>query len=220
MNKLFFAIAIILAATSLFFGLPTRLDKSQPQTHQNVTSEGSSSKDDSLKYIPIETEFWVDNYLSHTQKDTIKVLLWSNTQQKYLDSIPDISSMESTMEWMYWFIDNEVETVLFLKDLEVLRFPEASGLYYCGVLEEGDIRAIAIVPSLIITSDFVSCDIYSLETNSWKLINNFTTTPSLFYSDDEPELSEEWLILKDGRWMYRDYLNYIKDEDTTLHYVF
>lgn len=180
----------------------------------------ATSTEDSIKFTPIEPEYWIDTYLSPLQQDTIKVLLWSNVLQKYIDSIPDVTTMASTMDWSYWFMENEVESVVFLKGHEPLRIPYALGLYYCGVLEEGGQRAIAIVPSYIITTDFIPCTIYSLKGGQWEEVKSFTTTPSLFYGEEEPELSEDWLVQKEGRWMYRDYLDYLKEEDTTLHYVF
>ena len=180
----------------------------------------ATSTEDSIKFTPIEPEFWTDTYLSPSQQDTIKVLLWSNVLQKYIDSIPDVTAMESTMDWSYWFMENEVESVVFLKGHEPLRIPDAVGLYYCGVLEEGGQRAVAIVPSYIITTDFIPCTIYALEGGRCEEVKSFTTTPSLFYGEEEPELSEDWLVQKDGRWLYRDYLDYLKEEDTTLHYVF
>lgn len=180
----------------------------------------ATSTEDSIKFTPIEPEYWIDTYLSPSQQDTIKVLLWSNVLQKYIDSIPDVTTMASTMDWSYWFMENEVESVVFLKGHEPLRIPDAIGLYYCGVLEERGQRAVAIVPGYIITTDFIPCTIYSLEGGRWEEVKSFTTTPSLFYGEEEPELSEDWLVQKEGRWMYRDYLDYLKEEDTTLHYVF
>lgn len=169
-------------------------------------------------FLRHEPEYWVDNFLSPTRKDTLQVRLWSNSQQRYLDSIPDPASMETAMDWSFWFMDNEVEAVLLLKGKEQLRIPDAIGLYYCSVLEEDGRRTVAIVPCFATAADIIHCDIYSLEGGGWEPIMGFSASPSYFY--DEEGAEDEWLVRKESRWMYRDYLNLIKEEDTTLHYVF
>lgn len=171
-----------------------------------------------IRFLRHEPEYWVDNFLSSTQKDTLQVRLWSDSRQRFLDSIPDPASMETTMDWDYWFVDNKVEAVLFLKGKEQLRIPDAIGLYYCSVLEEDGRRAVAIVPCFATVADIIHCDIYALGGGGWEPFVGFSTSPSYFY--DEESAEKEWLVRKDGRWMYRDYLNSIKGEDTTLHYVF
>lgn len=180
------------------------------------------SRPDATKFIPLEPEIWVGNYLSPSHKDTVEVRLWSNSQQRYLDSIPDPATMESSMDWTFWILDNEVETVLFLKGFAPLHIPDATGLYYCGALEEKGQHAVAIVPCYAYPTGESYCDIYNLEDGRWKEHMGFITDESFTYSEEgeEPELIKKWLIRKDGRWMYRDYLDYISEGDTSFHYVF
>ena len=180
------------------------------------------TRPDIIKYIDLEPEIWFDNYLSPSHKDTIEVRLWSNSQRSYLDSIPDPASMESSMDWTFWFQDNEVEAVLFLKGFAPLRIPDAVGLHFCGALEEDGRRAIAIVLCYAYPTGENRCDIYTLEDGRWKEHLGFSTDESFTYSEEgeEPELTKEWLVRKEGRWMYRDYLDYLRGVDSSFHYVF
>lgn len=168
-----------------------------------------------LSYTP---QIWVNHFLSDERKDTLQVLLWSNRQQKYLDCIP----VDTTIDWPAWYQQNSVDAILKLKGVEPLHIKQCSSLYYCDILREEGKRAIAIIPCITQWSNNNMCFIYYIQDNKWKQICHFSVLSSFTFSEDGeiPELTSQWLVKRDGKWMYRDYAMYVAEGDSTYHYVF
>ena len=195
---------------------------------ENHVSSENKASDDSLALVRdvvedcttevYKPQIWIDNYLSDDEKDTIIVRLWSRAQGSYLDSLP----IDTTEDWPSWYQRNEVEAVLFLKDIEPLYLESSFSIYYCAVLCEQGKRAIAIVPGVAQWSNCNVCKVYTITNNRWVQIREFSVLSSFTFIEEgeEPEISREWLVKKDGRWMYRDYYTSVLEGDAPFCYVF
>lgn len=185
---------------------------------ENRKEVSSQIENDFKKLEPYTPQIWVDNFLSDDKKDTLKVLLWSNKMNGYLDSIP----IDTSADWPTWYRENKVVAVLMLNNVRPLWVYNCKSLLHCSVLKENGKRAIAIVPNATQMSNVNVCEIYSIKNNSWIALRKFGILSSFTYSEngEEPELSREWLVERNGRWMYRDYDYYLTEEDTSFHYVF
>ncbi len=179
----------------------------------NIKNKNTQNQSNWMPYSP---QKWIDNYLSVQTKDTLVALLWSEKQKRFLDSIPT-----ENIDAISWYQDNEVELVLRLKNIEPLHIRYATSLMYCSILKEQEKTAIAIVPSLAQWSDLNSCWVYEITEGKWNLIKSFDILTSFVLSEgnEKAELTN-WLFQKNGQWFYRDYSNYITEQDTDYHLLF
>ncbi len=203
---------LVLFCTICLWACSNNLNNAQ----NDVESEITQNTTDNL-FLPYCPQIWVDNYLSAQNQDTITVLLWSQKQQHYLDSIPN----ETLTNAMEWYIDNNVEMVLKLKNIEPLHFQYATALSYCSILKEGEKTAIALVPNWAQISNTNTCFVYEIADEKWNLVNSFDILTSFVFCDEneDPELNQ-WLIQKNGKWFYKDYTNWVTEQDTCFHPLF
>lgn len=184
----------------------------------NNNCTDSKNYSESTIFNQYSPQIWVNKFLSEDRMDTLKVLLWSNEQNGFLDSIP----VDTTVDWPAWYQQNRVDAVLMLGDVEPLHISYCHSLYYCNVLQEQGKRAIAIIPGASQWSNNNVCFIYTIRGNKWCLMRHFGILSSFTHSEDgeETELTRKWLINRNGKWMYCDYDKYLTEEDSTYHNVF
>ena len=211
---------LVLIIYCLLFSCEHKNNTMQTDVNEEETETLSN---DSIVFAPFEKEIWVDNFLSDNVKDTIQVKLYDPRRNKYLDSIP----VDSTMDWWIWYQQNDIETVLFLKDIKPLHLDNSCGLLWCCTMEENGNRAISIVKAPAQTSSCVVCEIYKITDNRWKFYKRFgTRTWCCSYEEDgnvkNSEFAKYYLLVRNGRWMYRDIDRIITEEDTdsTWYFVF
>ena len=189
------------------------------QNNEENTTPGTEQiqQDITSNFVVYQPQICIDNYLSSQNQDTITVLLWSQKQQRYLDSIPN----ETQTDAIEWYQDNNVELVLKLKNIEPLRIQYATALLYYSILKEGEKTAIVLVPDLAQMSNTNTCFVYEIANEKWNLIKSFDILTSFVFCDEneEPELNQ-WLIQKNGKWFYKDYTNWITEQDTCFHPLF
>ena len=203
---------LVLFSTICLWACSNNQNNEQNDFESEVTQNTTDNQ-----FLPYCPQIWVDNYLSTQNQDTITVLLWSQSQQHYLDSIPN----ETQTDAMEWYIDNNVEMVLKLKDIDPLRIQYATALLYCSILKEGEKTTIALVPNFAQMSNTNTCFVYEIANEKWILVNSFDILTSFVFCDEneEPELNQ-WLIQKNGKWFYKDYTNWVTEQDTCFHPLF
>ena len=178
------------------------------------TTEDTTEKAMALK--PYTPQLFIDYFLRADAKDTVKVLLWSGN--RYLDSIPH----DTVTDGWCWYQQHGVELVILLKDIEPLHIPDGWYLVHCSALSERGKKAVAIIAKASCPSNVGNCDIYTIENNQWKRMRSFSVLVSeaMGMNGGESSLCKEWLVKRNGRWMYRDYLGWCSGNDESYHYVF
>ena len=115
-----------------------------------------------------------------------------------------------------------VSLVLLLNNIEPLHITDGWYLVYCSVLSERGKRVVAVIAKASCPSNVGNCDIYTIENNQWKRMRSFSVLVSeaMSINGEEPNLCKEWLVQRNGRWMYRDYVGWCSGNDESYHFVF
>ena len=175
-----------------------------------------STTENAMVLKPCTPQLFIDYFLRDDVKDTVKVLLCSGN--RYLDSVPH----DTVTDGWCWYQQHGVSLVLLLKDIEPLHITDGWYLVYCSVLSERGKRVVAVIAKASCPSNVGNCDIYTIENNQWKRMRSFSVLVSeaMSINGEEPNLCKEWLVQRNGRWMYRDYVGWCSGNDESYHFVF
>ncbi len=149
--------------------------------------------------------------------DSLKQLMYSDKSRSVLDSVAD----PMNTDWdtvVNWFSHNYVNVLLVLnKGGDTLRFGNAQGLntlINTGDLNQDGKDEIALVVDWFDYSNMNSCKIYTLYDERWVELKQFQIHESAFEEGQEVDPAvgiKDWLINKEGKWYYTDYVKSIND---------
>lgn len=168
-----------------------------------------------IEMRPLESQLWVDNFLSSDHKDTLRVCLWSETINQFIKEVPN----DTTENWWCWYQDQRVKAVLYLQDIKPLCLPYVHALAQCYPITEGGKRAVVILPYAAQPSNWVQCHIYTISNKKWAKLKSFGM--ALWDDCAGSESLKKCLIKKNGRWMYADQFDIdIEPKENPYQYIF
>lgn len=182
---------------------------------QKQEAIATKADDEPIEMIPYEPQIWIDNFLSGEHKDTLRVKLWSEINNQFINEIPN----DTTRDIWCWYQEQVINAVLLLNDIESLYIPNGYALAQCYPITEGKKRAIVIVPYIAQPSNWVQCRIYTINDNKWVEQKSFDI--ALWDDCGGKESLKKCLVKKNGRWMYADQSDIdMEPKENPYHYLF
>ena len=179
------------------------------------TDERKTMMKEAVEMVPYKPQIWIDNFLSSDHKDTLRVSLWSETSNQFLEEIPN----DTTMDWWCWYQDQKVYAKLYLQDIEPLCLPYVYALAQCYPITESGERAVVLLPYVAQPSNWVQCRIYTISNNKWVKHKSFSI--ALWDDCGGKESLKKCLVKKNGRWMYADQFDIdIEPQENPYQYLF
>ena len=182
---------------------------------QKQEAIATKADDEPIEMIPYEPQIWIDNFLSGEHKDTLRVNLWSEVSNQFINEIPK----DTTRDMWCWYQEQVINAVLLLNDIEPLYIPNGYALAQCYPITEGMKRAIVIVPYIAQPSNCVQCRIYTINYNKWVEQKSFDI--ALWDDCGGKESLKKCLVKKNGRWMYADQSDIdMEPKENPYYYLF
>lgn len=182
---------------------------------QKQEAIATKADDEPIEMIPYEPQIWIDNFLSCEHKDTLRVKLWSEINNQFINEIPN----DTTRDMWCWYQEQVINAVLLLNDIEPLYIPNGYALAQCYPITEGMKRAIVIVPYIAQPSNWVQCRIYTINDNKWVEQKSFDI--ALWDDCGGKESLKKCLVKKNGRWMYADQSDIdMEPKENPYYYLF
>lgn len=182
---------------------------------QKQEAIATKADDEPIEMIPYEPQIWIDNFLSGEHKDTLRVKLWSEINNQFINEIPN----DTTRDMWCWYQEQVINAVLLLNDIEPLYIPNGYALAQCYPITEGMKRAIVIVPYIAQPSNWVQCRIYTINDNKWVEQKSFDI--ALWDDCGGKESLKKCLVKKNGRWMYADQSDIdMEPKENPYYYLF
>lgn len=182
---------------------------------QKQEAIATKADDEPIEMIPYEPQIWIDNFLSGEHKDTLRVKLWSEVSNQFINEIPN----DTTRDIWCWYQEQVINAVLLLNDIESLYIPNGYALAQCYPITEGKKRAIVIVPYIAQPSNWVQCRIYTINDNKWVEQKSFDI--ALWDDCGGKESLKKCLVKKNGRWMYADQSDIdMEPKENPYYYLF
>lgn len=182
---------------------------------QKQKATAAKADDEPIEMIPYEPQIWIDNFLSGEHKDTLRVKLWSEINNQFINEIPN----DTTRDMWCWYQEQVINAVLLLNDIEPLYIPNGYALAQCYPITEGMKRAIVIVPYIAQPSNWVQCRIYTINDNKWVEQKSFDI--ALWDDCGGKESLKKCLVKKNGRWMYADQSDIdMEPKENPYYYLF
>lgn len=182
---------------------------------QKQDATAAKADGESVEMIPYEPQIWIDNFLSGEHKDTLRVNLWSEVSNQFINEIPK----DTTRDMWCWYQEQVINAVLLLNDIEPLYIPNGYALAQCYPITEGMKRAIVIVPYIAQPSNWVQCRIYTINDNKWVEQKSFDI--ALWDDCGGKESLKKCLVKKNGRWMYADQSDIdMEPKENPYYYLF
>lgn len=182
---------------------------------QKQDATAAKADGEPIEMIPYEPQIWIDNFLSGEHKDTLRVKLWSEINNQFINEIPN----DTTRDMWCWYQEQVINAVLLLNDIEPLYIPNGYALAQCYPITEGMKRAIVIVPSIAQPSNWVQCRIYTINDNKWVEQKSFDI--ALWDDCGGKESLKKCLVKKNGRWMYADQSDIdMEPKENPYYYLF
>ena len=95
---------------------------------QKQEAIATKADDEPIEMIPYEPQIWIDNFLSGEHKDTLRVNLWSEVSNQFINEIPN----DTTRDMWCWYQEQVINAVLLLNDIEPLYIPNGYALAQCS----------------------------------------------------------------------------------------